>query len=221
MAKFLTIKKSTEQDSAYGQSKSGAKGTHKLIAKAPAYTGRNSRVNYVDAVSADDSSVKARATITQLGVTVNKFKSNNTSSESKTAPAAGGAVTTTIVTNLQKLKIVEAGTSDCTLVVKYNNAAITPTGNVYTIPGDPGANGQVEVTIAVTVPNNPYAEQVNHTIDISAEAGGNSISLGIVQTSANPTISLTPTTAQIAAAGGTTELTLQVNDDWTATVADA
>lgn len=221
MAKFLTIKKSTEQDSAFAQSKSGAKGTHTIIAKAPEYTGRNSRVNYVDAVSADDPSVKARATITQLGVTINKFKSNNASTESKTAPAVGGVVSTTIVTNLAKLKVVELNTSDCTIEVKYADKVISPTGNVYTIPDDPGANGQVEVTVNVTVPNNPYAEQVNHTVDISSEAGENTISLGIVQTSANPTISLTPTTAQVAASGGTAELTLQVNDDWTATVADA
>lgn len=226
MATFLKIKKSTEADTAYGTSKTGSKGSTVLKAKADAYTGRSARSNTIKVVSNDDSSVSASAVITQSGSSVFKFKASGTLAEAATTTAAGEKVTTTLVTNARSIAVTEVKdashqAANCTIAVKYNNAAITASSGKYVIPGDPGARGQVEVVIEVTTPANPDANTIPHKINITSEDATGTAVLTITQAQANPTLSITPTTATIAAGGGTADATVTSNDDWTATVIEA
>ena len=224
MATFLEIKKSTEQESEYGTSKSGSKGTHTLIARAPVYTGRESRVNSVKAVSADDGTKTAVSAITQLGALVHKFTSSGSTTESGTVVFNGGTYSTQITTNSAGIKVDEDSADDCTLVIKYNGAVVEideETGIVL-LPGDPGASEEVVLDVEITVPMNEDANSVNHEFRfIATSEPSPELTLIITQAQSTPTISLTPLTAQISAAGGSVELTLTTNDDWSATVIES
>lgn len=226
MATFLKIKKSTEADTAYGTSKTGSKGSTVLNAKVDAYTGRSARSNTIKVVSNDDETVNASAVITQSGSIIFKFKASGTLAEAKTITAAGEKVVTTIVTNCRSIVVTEVKDSShqatgCAIVVKYNNTAITASEGKYVIPGDPGASAQIEVVIEVTTPSNPDANTIPHKINITSEDATGIAVLTITQAQANPTLSVTPTTATIAAGGGTADATVTSNDDWSASVVEA
>lgn len=225
MATFLKIKKSTDADTAYGTSLTGAKGSTVVKAKADTYTGRSARSNTVKVVSKDDATVNASAVITQSGSTVFKFKDSGTLTETATTVAAGAKVTKTIITNAPSIAVAEVKdashqSTGCTIAVKYNNTAITASAGKYTVPSDPGASGQFEIVVEVTTPANPDANTIPHKINITAEGATGTAILTITQAQANPTLSITPTTATIAAAGGTTDLTISSNDEWTASVVE-
>ena len=93
--------------------------------------------------------------------------------------------------------------------------------DILTTSPDPGATGEYELKIKVTVPLNEDANEVVHTINISSVSDPKTTCvLTLTQAQSTPTISLTPQTAEIAFNGGEVELTLTTNDDWTATVED-
>lgn len=219
MATFLKIK--LKEGGSYGTSLSGAKGTHVIVAQAPSWTGRVSRVNTVKAVSDDDNSKSASAKITQLGSNVFRFTTSGTTTENGTVVFGGGVYKTKITTNAVGIKIAEVDTNDCTIVVKNGATTLTGVGGVYTPAGDPGATGVYTLDIEITVPVNENANNVIHKFNFTNQSATAMVAvLTLTQAQANPTISLTPLTAEIAFAGGTVDLTLTTNDDWTASVTE-
>lgn len=236
MSPFLKIRKSTESAGSEDYSKSGSKGTTTLIATADEYTGRSSRVNKVTAVSDDDATKTATATITQLGSYILYFKESGSTEESGTVVASNDdsdtvTYTTTIVSNAPSLQF-EVQSNDC--VVKITGAHPT-TGVEFTkefnettdvtFPTAYGVDEQYELTVEVTVPANTDANTVGYEIVItdpnSSNANPKMLTLSITQAQSTPTISLTPLSSTIAATGGTVNLTLTTNDDWTATVTES
>lgn len=221
MAVFLKVKLSTQEDTEYGTTLNGAAGDHIVVAKADAYTGRNSRVNKVVAKSADSPDITATSTITQLGSNILLFQENNEAALTKTAEVAGGNLDIVIVSNAQSITpTFTTGTITAVASLGEEDAETdVPSGSPYTPAGDPGATEQYEAKFRVKIAENESASQ--RTANVTFEgAAGVQIVLSIVQTAANPTITLLPTTASIQASGGTTNLNLSSNDDWDIEVVD-
>lgn len=216
MASFIQIKLSTEQDSAYGTSKSGAQGTHTLNVKAPAYTGREDRVDKVVATSDDNPAVKATATITQEGSDILKFATGTGNTKNESIEAAGGEIEVAIISNAQSLTPVFS-TPVTGITVTEDESSLT-SNNAYEPAGDPGATEQYTRTFKIAVAANTLAEQRDFNVTISD--GTTTLTVEISQAAASATLSLDPLTATIPAAGGTVTLTLITNDDWDAAVTD-
>lgn len=216
MASFIQIKLSTEQDSAYGMSKSGAQGTHKLTVKAPAYTGRENRVDKVVATSDDNPEVKATATITQQGSNILKFATGSGNTQNESIGADGGEIEVAIISNAESLTPMFS-TPITGITVTEDEESLT-SNNPYAPAGDPGASEQYTRTLKIAVAANTLAEQRDASVTISD--GTTTLTIEISQAAASATIELTPLTATIPAAGGTVELTLTTNDDWDAAVTD-
>ncbi|MCD8173814.1 MAG: hypothetical protein LUD76_10240 [Alistipes sp.] len=126
----------------------------------------------------------------------------------------GGTVTMTGSTNSSKLTF-SLGTNNIgvTLPGSYSAGGGT-TNNGADISGDPGATAQFAFSIQFTVPANPTINERATTVIVTA-AGGQSASGTITQAAGDPTLSVSPTSVQLAADGTAVAISVESNTEWT------
>lgn len=102
-------------------------------------------------------------------------------------------------------------------------ASIYVNGVLYTnntdIPGDPGADAEYEIIVNLSFSENAVATSKSVQVQFS-DKSGHAASDSFVQSGAEPEISVSPSTVNVPAAGGSGIITVQANDDWTVAVVE-
>jgi hypothetical protein len=133
-----------------------------------------------------------------------------------TASAAkgGGTVTISGTSNSTKLNFtLGTGALVITLPTNYTANSVS-TANNATITGDPGASAQFAFSVAITVPNNTGITELTKQI-IVTDAGGHTGTCTLTQAAGDPTLSVSPATIELTAAGTAVSATVTSNTNWT------
>nr|DAF13285.1 MAG TPA: hypothetical protein [Caudoviricetes sp.] len=130
------------------------------------------------------------------------------------AAKGGGTVTMTGTSNSSKLTFaLGSGDISVSLPGSYS-AAGASTANAAAIAGDPGAAAQFDFSIQFSVPANTTINAKSKVITVTA-AGGQSDSGTISQAAGDPTLSVSPTSVTLDAAGTAKAVTVTSNTNWT------
>ena len=101
--------------------------------------------------------------------------------------------------------------------------SITVNGNAYTnnstITGDPGADAQFTVIITLSFKANNMAVERSFSMQISDNAGHAVITNG-TQEADTPSVTVTPSSVNVPATGGTGTIMVSANGPWTVSVVD-
>ncbi len=189
-------------------------GNNTLSVGASAHTGRTSRTGSFSVVA---------GSITRV-VTVNQAaKAEYVSVESVTYAVAktGGTVTVKGKSNSAGLGFSLGKTSvtstveelSLTLPATYNVGGTAVEMNVSLIPNDPGASNEYEWTVQFTIPVNNTVKTLERPLTITAD-GGQSVSTTIQQAKGDPTLTVSPITVNLTAAGTAVSVTVTSNTNW-------
>jgi hypothetical protein len=145
---------------------------------------------------------------------VQEAKAEFVTANNISAPKGGGTVTITGSTNSSKLNFaLGAGNIAISLPTNYSAGGAT-TANNAAITGDPGAAAQFDFSIQVTVPANTTTAAMTRAITVTAN-GGQSATSTISQAAGDPTLSVSPTSITLTAAGTAVSATVTSNTNWT------
>ena len=133
---------------------------------APSWTGREARMT-IRVVQKENGSMKA-VSFKQLGVTVNEL-----SVDRLDFPITGGDKQILVTTNAASLiaKItgdhapkgtIKAFTTASGLTIEVNDTSLS-----YGFPGDPGLEGEFQVSLIVHMPDNSNGDEVNENITVN------------------------------------------------------
>lgn len=229
MATFLTVSPTSGTENAT------------LTVTVPKHTGRSSRSNKVIVTAATDSTKKATVVVTQAAASTIFSETEATATTQSTS-----AIPFTIkgVSNSAKL-----GFGACLKVsniymtfgplsnvtLKINGTAVTPTsiGTFgYTASISQGTDAQYTFEFSGTLPANTaaYSKTFEGFATNDANFNGNSLTEAqhtaailtgeLVSKGSAATVSVAPTTSAPTAAGGSIEVNVTSNDNWTATVTE-
>jgi hypothetical protein len=130
------------------------------------------------------------------------------------AAKEGGTVTITGSTNSSKLTF-SLGTGDITVTLPDNySAGGATTANGAVITGDPGASAQFEFSLPITVPENETIAATTRAVIVTAN-GGQQATSTISQAAGDPTLTVSPGSITLTAAGTAVAVTVTSNTNWT------
>jgi hypothetical protein len=134
--------------------------------------------------------------------------------ENVSAPKGGGNVTVTGASNSKKMTFtLGTGALTITLPDTYTAGGASTT-NGANITGDPGATAQYNFSLVVNVPANATTSSLARAI-VATTDGGQQASGTITQAAGDPTLSVTPTSITLTAAGTAVSVAVTSNTNWT------
>lgn len=180
----------------------------------PAYTGRLAR-NTTVTVTNKNGTKPSKA------ITANQASAGNILTLDSTkpdVPNTGGTVTINGTSNSAKLKWsttltlmgIEAS-FDGSTIVKVNNAAIS---NDTAINGDPGAAAKYNFIATIVLDASPFAVDVLVTFKVEDGTGNSKVCTFTWKAGAS-TLSVDKSALNFAATGGTQNVNVTSNDEWT------
>ena len=177
-------------------SKTSGSGNDTVSWTASEHTGRSSRST---TATFSASGVESKTlTITQSGAT--EFVSIDATA---TVAKTGGSVTISGTSNSSKLTFTETGTDGIgiDLPASYTANSVS-TSNGAAISGDPGATQAYSFSITISnIAANTSTSSKTSQITVTPNSGTAAV-CNITQAAADPTLSISPNTITIAAAGG-------------------
>jgi hypothetical protein len=178
-------------------------------------------------VSSDAWAVVTPATGNNNGTVVVTAAANTGALRTATITISGGGLTQTVnITQAQPAPTLTVTPATVNIAATSDTVDLTVTANVnWTVvssdawavvtPATGSNNGTVNVTVAANT-------GVQRTATITISGGGLTQTVDITQAEQpTPTLTVTPATVNIAAAGDTVDLTVTANVDWTAVSSDA
>lgn len=189
-------------------SKTSGSGDDTVSWSATEHTGRSSRTT---TATFSASGVESKTlTITQSGAS--EFVTiDSTAAVAKT----GGSVTISGTSNSSKLTFTETGTDNIgiTLPSAYTANSVS-TNNGAAITGDPGASSAYAFSITISnISANSSASSKTSQITVTPNSGTAAV-CNITQAAADPTLSISPTSITIPAAGTAQSVTVTSNTSW-------
>jgi hypothetical protein len=125
----------------------------------------------------------------------------------------GGSVTVTGTSNSSKLNFaLGIGAIVASLPSTYS-AGGASTSNDAVITGDPGATAQYNFSITLTAAANGTTASRTQTLTVTAN-GGQSAQSTLSQAAGDPTLSVSPTSITLTAAGTAVSVTVTSNTNW-------
>lgn len=185
-------------------------GRQSITNTAPAYKGRLARTSMQE-VEAEGVAETVSYEVTQEGA--GEFVSFN---DGTSTSAGKDAANLTIKgrSNATALTFSWVGESyDVDIPATYT-AGGKSTNNGSAITGDPGATGDYEFAVVLAIPLNDTVEAVSRKLKVTA-ADGAYAQITIVQTAGTPRLSVSPTSVTIPAAGGSANVVVDSNTQWT------
>ena len=126
----------------------------------------------------------------------------------------GGSVTVTGKSNSAKLNFaLGTGAVVATLPANYS-AGGASTANNTAITGDPGATAEYNFSITLTAAANTTTAARSQTLTVTAN-GGQSAQSTLSQAAGDPTLSVSPESITLTAAGTAVAVTVTSNTNWT------
>lgn len=156
-------------------------------------------------------------------VTINQAGASEGVKFTKTSfsvPKSGGRVALPGTSNSSKLtfstgSVPVGGSTELTVILPTDyTAAGTETANGASIAGDPGATANFDFEIGLTFSENTTTKPKARQIIVTA-AGGQTSTCTLTQPAGDPTLSVTPTTLSLVAAGTAQSVSVTSNTNWT------
>lgn len=189
-------------------SKTSGSGDDTVSWSATEHTGRSSRTT---TATFSASGVESKTlTITQSGAS--EFV---TIDSTATVAKTGGSVTISGTSNSSKLTFTETGTDNIgiTLPSAYTANSVS-TNNGAAISGDPGASSAYSFSITISnISANSSASSKTSQITVTPNSGTAAV-CNITQAAADPTLSISPSSITIPAAGTAQSVTVTSNTSW-------
>lgn len=189
-------------------SKTSGSGDDTVSWSATEHTGRSSRTT---TATFSASGVESKTlTITQSGAS--EFV---TIDATATVAKTGGSVTISGTSNSSKLTFTETGTDNIgiTLPASYTANSVS-TSNGSAISGDPGASSAYNFSITITsIAANTSTSSKTSQITVTPNSGTAAV-CNITQAGADPTLSISPSSITIPAAGTAQSVSVTSNTSW-------
>ena len=190
-------------------SKTSGSGNDTVSFGASEYTGRVARTTTVT-FSASGVTPSPELAVTQSGKA--EFVSIDATA---TVAKTGGSVTISGTSNSSKLTFTETGTDGIgiTLPSSYTANSVS-TNNGSAITGDPGASQQY--TFSITISNigaNATPSELTSQITVTPNSGTAAV-CNITQAAGDPTLSISPSSITIPAAGTAQSVSVTSNTNW-------
>jgi hypothetical protein len=134
--------------------------------------------------------------------------------ENVSVAKGGGNVTVTGKSNSSKLNF-SLGTGAIVASFPSNyNAGGASTANNADITGDPGATAEYNFSVTLAAATNETIEARTQTLSVTAN-GGQSAQATMSQAAGDPTLSVSPESITLTAAGTAVAVTITSNTNWT------
>jgi hypothetical protein len=199
---------------------------YKIMAKAswasttPSSGSGNGTVNVGASTHTGRSQRQTSLTYKASGVTdisqavTQEAKAEYVSIDNISVGKGGGSVTVTGKSNSSKLKFtLGTGAVVATLPTNYS-AGGASTANDVAITGDPGTTAEYNFSITLTAAANTTTAARSQTLTVTA-TGGQSAQSTLSQAAGDPTLSVSPASITLTAAGTPVSVTVTSNTNWT------
>lgn len=219
--------------------KSSGTSTATVNVSASSYTGRVARTGSLTVTSTKDTSKKATISVTQTAKPSDVVMS---SSSGLIVPQAGGQTQVTVVSNAKYLIFKPISSNFPAAAARlffYDTGgksnpetAITPTSlsdgsSLFTLPSDPGASHHYSFALRINFPANESISSIDRQGNIAisnaasaptsypaSPATGEKLEIIWGQAAKVVTLSVSPTSVTIPAAGTAQAVTITTNDSW-------
>ena len=189
-------------------SKTTGSGNDTVSFSATEHTGRTARTT---TATFSASGVESKTlSVTQSGKT--EFVSIDSAAS---VAKSGGSVTISGTSNSSKLTFTETGTDNIgiTLPASYTANSVS-TSNGAAITGDPGATQEYSFSITISnIAENATTSSKTAQITVAPNSGTSAV-CNITQAAGDPTLSISPSTITIPAAGTAQSVSVTSNTSW-------
>ncbi len=187
-------------------SPSSGSGNGTVNVNGSVHTGRTQRSGTI--------TYKATGVADVLQAVTQEAKPEFVSIENISAGKDGGAITVTGKSNSAKLTFALGTGAIVTSLPGSYSAGGASTTNGADIAGDPGATAEYNFSVTLTAATNTTIASRTQTLTVTA-AGGQSAQSTISQAAGDPTLSVSPASITIDAAGTAVAVTVTSNTNWT------
>jgi len=174
-------------------------------------TGRNQKKFYSQVYIGSESEKKSQATVVFIQDGKPEFIELATDSIIKVPAIYDAYIQIRAISNSQLVKVTLEGDLTMRLMQAYINGDVYRPNNP--IQGDPGSDSEYTFSINLDYPDNQTASERSARIILEDNAG-HSVYCDVIQSGAVPAITVTPTSVEVPAAGGSGTIMVSSNDEW-------
>lgn len=170
------------------------------------HTGRGQRTTTV--------TFKATGVADEAVVVTQEAKAEFVSIDNISVSKSGGTITVTGKSNSAKLTFGLGSGAIVSALPSTYSAGGASTANSAAISGDPGATAEYSFSVQLTAAGNGTTASRSQTVNVTAN-GGQSAQATITQAAGDPTLSVSPGSVSISAAGTAVAVSVTSNTNWT------